>query len=274
MKKVLQRILFLVLYFSVDLNSQSNTVLITASTGAFGESISFALAAEGCDLIIAGRDQKKLDNLENRIKTKYKQIDIQKAIIDFSDLTTIKNAVKLVEHSQIKGIVLIGPRPLLGKGFPSAEEWSKAFTETFIAPLEVIRLFGVGLQNNGSVVIVSGNSSKNYLPNYPNTNVMRLAWSGEVKNLVHFFADRKIRVNVISPGPIFTKHHEERIKVNAIAEKITFEEQLAKNVASIPLKAYGKIDDVSNLVSFLLSDKSSHINGSNILLDGGESTAY
>ncbi len=177
--------------------------------------------------------------------------------------------------SPIKGVVLIGPRPLLSKNdIPSKEEWARTFSETFIGPLEVIRIFGPLIQGNGSIVIISGNSSKNYLPNYPNTNVMRLAWAGEVKNLVQFFANRKIRVNAISPGPIFTKHHEEKIKEKAESSKITVEEQLAKDTASIPLKAYGKPEDVTNLISFLLSDKSGHVNGTNILLDGGESTAY
>ena len=273
MKKIFYAFLLFVFSINDSTHAQSNTIMITAATGAFGEAASFSLAAEGYNLIIAGRNQKKLDDLQNRLKAQYKQVSVQSVIIDFSDTKTIENAVKQITHKSIKGIVLIGPRPLLSKnGIPSKDEWARTFAETFIGPMEVIRLFGSMIQNNGNIVIISGNSSKNYLPNYPNTNVMRLAWAGEVKNLVYFFAERKIRVNAISPGPIFTKHHEEKIKEKAESGKITVEEQLAKDTASIPLKAYGKLEDVTNLISFLFSN--SHVNGANILLDGGESTAY
>ena len=89
-----------------------------------------------------------------------------------------------------------------------------------------------------------------------------------------FFAIRKIRVNAVAPGPILTKHHEDKIKGMATENKLTFEEQHAKNASSIPLKSYGKTENVANLISFLLSNKSDHLNGVNIVLDGGESTAY
>ncbi len=275
MKKIFCTFLLFIFSINSSTYSQSNTIMITAATGAFGEAVSFSLAADGYNLIIAGRNQEKLDDLQKRLKAQYKQVSVQSIIIDFSDTKTIEDAVKHITNNSIKGVVLIGPRPLLSKNdIPSKEEWARTFSETFIGPLEVIRIFGPLIQGNGSIVIISGNSSKNYLSNYPNTNVMRLAWAGEVKNLVQFFANRKIRVNAISPGPIFTKHHEEKIKEKAESSKITVEEQLAKDTASIPLKAYGKPEDVTNLISFLLSNKSGHVNGTNILLDGGESTAY
>lgn len=276
MPKIFIALLFLVFHLSINasVSDPNNTIMITAA-GAFGEAISASLAAEGYNLIIAGRNQKKLDSLQNRLKAKHKHIIIQSIIIDFLDTQTIEDAGKKISENIIKGIVLIGPRPLLSKsGIPHKEEWSRVFSETFIGPLEVIRIFGPQIQNNGSIVIISGNSSKNYLPNYPNTNVIRLAWVGEVKNLVHFFGQRKIRVNAVSPGPIFTLHHREKINEKALSNKVTFEEQLIKETTSIPLKSYGTTDDVANLISFLLSVKSAHLNGMNLVLDGGESNAY
>ena len=249
--------------------------MVTAATGAFGNAVCSALASEGYDLVIAGRNRQKLASLENKLKTQYRDITIESIIIDFSDIKTIEDAAKQISKISLHGIVLIGPRPVLSKDvIPSKEEWSQVFSETFIAPLEVLRLFGPQIQNNGSVVVISGNSSKSYLPSYPNTNVIRLAWSGEIKNLTHFFGERKIRVNAISPGPILTQFHRDKINAKALSNNITFEEQLAKDTSTIPLKSYGKTQDVANLIAFLVSNKSAHLNGTNILLDGGESSAY
>ncbi len=76
--------------------------MITAATGAFGEAISFSLAAEGYNLIIAGRNQKKLYDLQNRLKAQYKQVTVQSIIIDFSDTKTIEDAVKQITNNSIK----------------------------------------------------------------------------------------------------------------------------------------------------------------------------
>lgn len=256
-------------------DSSSSAVLVTGSTGAFGEAICLSLASEGYNLLITGRNEKKLKSLKNKLQTKYPSTKVETLKIDFSDFKTIKAAANKTDGVSLKAIVLIGPRPSLRKnGFPSTQEWSEEFQKTFVAPLEVVRIFGEKIENNGSIVIISGSSSKNYLPNYQNTNVLRLAWIGEVKNLVQFFAVRKIRVNAVSPGIILTEYHKKRIEEKAKLNNTTFQAQLSLDTAAIPLRSYGHTDDVANLISFLLSDKSVHLNGSNILLDGGESTAY
>lgn len=268
---------FIILLYHFSINAEvlknNNTIIITASTGELGEITCETLAKEGYNLIITGRNQKKLDNLQKKLK--YTKVNIQNIVIDFSDIKTIENAVQKISSYSIKGIVLIGSRPTLSKdSIPKKEEWLKNFSETFIAPLEVLRLFEPYIQDNGSIIIMSGATSKYYMPAYPNTNVIRLAWSGEIKNLSQHFSKHKIRVNAISPGIILTKHHEEKIKENAILNNLSFNEQLVKATDSMPLKSYGKPEDVANLISFLLSDKASHINSTNILLDGGESSAY
>ncbi|WP_341752179.1 SDR family oxidoreductase [Candidatus Tisiphia endosymbiont of Piscicola geometra] len=275
--RLLITIFTLLFYFSSNASDhkQNGTILVTAATGALGSTICDVLASEGYNLLVSGRNNNKLTNLQKDLQKKYPNITVRTLIIDFSDTKTIENAASKITLSSIEGIVLIGPRPSLNKNdIPSKDEWTKVFAETFIAPLEVVRFFAPKIHNNGSIVVISGSSSKNFLPAYPNTNVVRLAWSGEIKNLMHLFATRKIRVNAISPGPILTQHHKNMITEKASLNNISYEEQLLKDTSSIPLKSYGETEDLGNLVVFLLSNKSSHINGSNILLDGGESTSY
>jgi 3-oxoacyl-[acyl-carrier protein] reductase len=257
------------------IENTKKTILITAATGALGEAISEMLAREGHNLVLAGRNQIKLHDLQNRLHIKFQQVNIQTLIIDFSDIKTIQNAADTLLQKTLDGLVLIGPRPSLNKdGIPVPNEWNNAFLETFISPLEVVRSFSSRITDQSSIVVISGNSSSSYLPNYPNTNVLRLMWVGEIKNLMHFFAQRKIRVNAISPGPILTQFHIKRITQKAQVNHLSFEKQLIQETSAIPLKEYGSTTDVAYLVSFLLSEKSMHINGTNTLLDGGESNAY
>jgi 3-oxoacyl-[acyl-carrier protein] reductase len=272
-----KKIIFIMVILNIVCPAEvyAKTILITASTSYFGEAISLQLASEGYDLILAGRNQEKLNTLKGKILKKSDKTKINTVYIDFSKLQTIKKLTTNLESEKIDGIVLIAPRPELSKtNIPSPEEWEKVFKETFIAPLECIRLFEPFTNDNSSIVIISGNSSKEYLPNYPNVNVIRLAWTGEIKNLAHFMSSRKIRVNAISPGLILTPYHIERITKEAKNNHLTFEEQLQKRTAAIPSGRYGSLADVSSLVSFLLSKQSTQINSSNITLDGGQSNVY
>lgn len=273
MRKFILLWIFMFLAFSTI--ARADTILITAATGSFGEALSFHFASEKFDLILAGRDKSKLDDLKKRILNRHQNSNISTIIVDFSDIKAMQLSLQNIKFSQLDGLILIGPRPELTRNnIPSPDEWKKAFNETFIAPLECLKQIIPNVRDNGSIVIISGNSSKDYLRAYPNSNVIRLAWTGEVKNLMHFLAPRKIRVNAISPGPILTKFHRDKIAKTASDNKITFEEQFQNNAKSIPLGTYGALDDVTNLVDFLISKKSKHINGTNILLDGGESNAY
>jgi len=71
--------------------------------------------------------------------------------------------------------------------------------------------------------------------------------------------NRKIRVNVISPGPIDTH-----------AFRLTVSEQLMKNlVSTVPLGRLGNPDEVAKAVAFLASDDSSYITGIELFVDGG-----
>ena len=78
------------------------------------------------------------------------------------------------------------------------------------------------------------------------------------------FADRNIRVNILSPGLIATQIWED-IKVAAPSV------QAALNHwdANIPMKRVGEPDEIAKAAVFLASDLSSYMTGSNVLVDGG-----
>lgn len=73
------------------------------------------------------------------------------------------------------------------------------------------------------------------------------------------FADRKIRVNCVSPGLIATRFHDD----------FSTPEGRAATVAQTPLRREGTADDVANAVAFLASEDASFITGESIEINGG-----
>jgi 3-oxoacyl-[acyl-carrier protein] reductase len=260
---------------ALEAKSQHKKVLVTAATGELGRAICNYLASQGYDLLVTGRNQDKITELVLSLKKTYPKVNISKTIIDFSDIKTIEEAATTTKEQSLTGIVLITPRPSLSTtAIPTPTQWSVAFAETFIAPLAVLQAFSGHINKNGSIVIISGLTSKFYMPNYPHTNVIRLAWSGELKNLTYFFSKQTVRVNAVSPGIILTDHHIGRIKEKAAKNSLTYDQQLQQETNHIPLKTYGTPLDVASLVCFLLGPTSKHLNGVNIPLDGGECMTY
>jgi NAD(P)-dependent dehydrogenase (short-subunit alcohol dehydrogenase family) len=86
------------------------------------------------------------------------------------------------------------------------------------------------------------------------------AINGLVKGMALDLAPKMIRVNTVNPGMISTSIYD--------AGTISGE-QLKEDIKRYPLKRYGKPEEVAYLVIYLLSDASSWVTGSSMIIDGG-----
>lgn len=82
------------------------------------------------------------------------------------------------------------------------------------------------------------------------------------RTLSRELASRKIRVNVVNPGPVATPILEKA----GIPKEAINEEQLAK---ALPIGRIGQPEEIAKLVSFLASDDASFITGAEYNIDGG-----
>ncbi|HCS76072.1 MAG TPA: beta-ketoacyl-ACP reductase [Clostridiales bacterium] len=106
--------------------------------------------------------------------------------------------------------------------------------------------------NISSVVAVSGNAGQ---ANYAASKAGVIGFS---KSIAKEFAPRNILVNVIAPGFIETD----------MTDALT-EQQKDSILSIVPLKRYGKPEDVANVAAFLASEESRYLTGQVICVDGG-----
>jgi NAD(P)-dependent dehydrogenase (short-subunit alcohol dehydrogenase family) len=78
-----------------------------------------------------------------------------------------------------------------------------------------------------------------------------------------------IRVNAVAPGAIETDMHFDHLREIAAADGTTFEEELARVRAGIPIGRHGTPDDVAAAVVWLASPEAGYVTGQTILVDGG-----
>jgi hypothetical protein len=97
------------------------------------------------------------------------------------------------------------------------------------------------------------------------TTVSKAAVRSFARGWILDLKSRKIRVNVISPGPTNTPGLNELAKDEAHREQL-----LAHLITLVPLGRLGDPDDVAKAAVFLASDESSFVNGIELFVDGGQ----
>ena len=134
------------------------------------------------------------------------------------------------------------------------------FFSHFLVTQKVVNYFKKFKLKNASVISVGsivGTRGFEQLSGYAST---KSALEGLTKSLAIEFAKDKIRFNIVNPGFIKTSYFN-KFKKN----KKLYNWTLQKT----PLKKWGESSDVSELILFLLSNKSKYINGQSISIDGG-----
>lgn len=132
--------------------------------------------------------------------------------------------------------------------------WEKTFQVNLVAPMKIAHGLRENLNKNASIINISSTDGLKGAITSIAYSASKAALMNLTMSLANVFASKKIRVNSVSPGFI-----GDGMNSPAIAD--------AKWIN--PLSRTGKYEEIAETVSFLLSEKASFINGSNIIVDGG-----
>ena len=120
---------------------------------------------------------------------------------------------------------------------------------------------------DGSSVVINGSSAVH--SGFAGCSVYtasKAAVNSFAKTLSRDLLPRKIRVNVVNPGPITTPIFGKTGMPAEVVDGI-----MAEVVKGVPLGRFGTCDEITGYVAFLLSDKSTFILGTELTIDGGMS---
>lgn len=258
------------------LAKDTHTIVITCATGELGAATARLLA---CDhhLILTGRNISKLQQLQQELKAN-NSCNYEIASLDFSDRCSIAQFKTFLNRIQrpIAGLVLIGPRPQFFGGtlLNEEEEWLKNFQLTVTGPMEALKTLLPHFKPQSKIVVMAGNTSVQFNPEYGSQCVIRRMLTAIVKGLSQELGPQGISVNAISPGVVLTQFHQDRIRKTAEAKGLNYEEQMQQEVEKIPLRRHAQTQEIARAIRFLLSEESNFITGANLVIDGGITVSY
>ncbi len=259
----------------MDLKLAGKKVVITGAGDGIGRELALEFAAEGASVSVCARSKEKLSSLENEI-TGSGHIFVSCDLTDKSDLNlfyekTLQNFDGLdVLINNVGGIC-----KLAGFHDLEDEDWIQSFHLNLMPSVRLTRLFFPNLKVSKSPSIINISSIAAHKPTeiFPHYSAMKAAFSNLTCSLAQTFASDKIRVNAISPGPVWSGSWEKEAKAaakNSGKDPLVVEDEIRKETAqTVLLKQMGEPKDVAGLVLFLASDLASWITATNFTVDGG-----
>lgn len=261
----------------MDLKIKGNSAIITASSSGLGKAAAAALVKEGVNVVINGREQKKLESALKELKA----LKGGRVISCQGDITKKEDIKKLVKTAvdnfgRLDHLVSSAGGPPAKSFLETTEaDWYNSYD---LLVMSVVRLVKESVEflkadGGGTIVNITSISVKEAIDNLVLSNSVRMTVIGLMKTLSKELAP-EIRANAVLPGSHETARIEELI--NSQVENAEFEnykEALAAMSKSVPLEKIGAAEKLGDLIAFLSSPKSDYINGSSIVIDGGSASS-
>ena len=237
---------------------EGKTILITGASSGIGRAAAIECSKMSAKLIITARNAERLQETLSQLEGEWYQM----LLCDLSDSSAINEMVD--QLPEINALVNnAGYTKLLPINFINRDDFQSILDVNTVAPIMLLQrlLKKKKLAKNSSVVFTSsmagiGSSSV--------ANGMYTASKGALSAFIRCaaleLASKGIRVNAVCPAMVNT---------NIMESGSVSEEQLKEDLKHYPLGRYGEPNDVAYAMIYLLSDASSWVTGTNMVIDGG-----
>lgn len=241
---------------------QGKLAVITGGSTGMGLATAKRFVQEGAGhVFITGRRKDVLDTAVAEIGQNVTAV--QGDVANLADLDRLYNTVKQRNRKidivfANAGVAKLAPFGTVGESF---------FDLHFDANVKGV-FFSVQkalpLMNDGGSIILTGSVAD--IKGFPAMSVYsatKAAIRSFARTWINDLRDRRIRVNVLSPGHIDTPILESLQQGDALAK-------MKKDMAnSVPLGRLGDPDEIAKVAAFLASDDASYISGTEVYVDGG-----
>jgi len=235
---------------------EGKTAVITGGTEGIGFATAKLFVQEGAYVFITGRRQKELDEAVKAIGTNVS--GVQGDVARLADLDRLYEMV-----GKVKGRIDIvfanaGVGEFAPFGTVTEEHFDKLFNINVRGLLFTVQKALPLLKDGGSIILNGSVASVKGTASFGVYAASKAAIRSFVRTWTTDLKDRRIRANVVSPGPINTP----------LANRLSAE-VIARIVSTVPMGRMGEPEEVAKVALFLASDDSSFVTGIELFVDGG-----
>jgi len=244
-----------------DEKTEQRVAIVTGASRGIGKAIALALAKQGRHVVLVARDEAKLNAVKGEIEAAGGAASVRAC--DLSDAAGVEKLIESVADAHNRLDILVNNAGITRDNLllrMKDAEWDEVMLTNlrgvFVACRAALRPMMRGkfgrVVNIGSVSGLVGNAGQS------NYAAAKSALSGFTKSLAREMAAKNITANVVAPGFIETD------MTDVLPDAI-------KNGAkdAIPLRRFGKPEEIAAAVAFLTSDEAGYVTGQTLAVDGG-----
>lgn len=248
--------------------------LVTGASSGIGRAAARLFAQENAKVAMLGRTQKSIEEAVDELRREGSEV--MPLIADISRAREMQSAIGEIVKRWGRLDIVVANAGINGVWAPleelTVEDWEQTLDINLKGTFLTVKYAVPYLKQQGGAIIII--SSVNGTRMFSNTGATAYACSkaGQVaftKMVALELAKHQIRVNVICPGAIETdiEKSTERKDLDEIKEPVEYPE------GAIPLTdgQPGRPEQVAQLILFLASDAASHVTGTEVWVDGGQS---
>jgi 3-oxoacyl-[acyl-carrier protein] reductase len=243
----------------VDLGIADRRAVVPAASAGLGLAVAQALGAAGARVAMCSHDRARIERAAATVDGGATPL--------VADVTTVDGVLNLLEGAEralggaAEILILNGPGPPLGT-FASAplDDYQAALARGTLPAVAACQRAVPAMRARGwgRVVAITSISVRQPIPNLILSNIARTGLTAFLKTLALEVAADGVTVNSVQPG----LHATARVKE-------VFGERLEQQIAAVPARRLGGVDEFGALVAFLCSTHAAYLTGAAIPIDGG-----
>jgi 3-oxoacyl-[acyl-carrier protein] reductase len=253
----------------MDLGIAGRKAIICASSRGLGYACAKALAQAGCEVVINGRDQARLEaaavDLKNATGTK--------VIAVTADVASAEGQKALFAACPEPDILVnnnAGPPP---RDFRELDRQKllDGVVANMVVAIELVQkaIDPMLARKFGRIVNITSGSVRMPLAGLDLSSGARAGLTAFLAGVARSVAASNVTINFVLPGTFETDRFRSNIEMTAKKKNISYDAAFAERVATVPAKRIGQPDELGTMTAFLCSAQAGYITGQNILIDGG-----
>lgn len=245
----------------MELQLKGKRVLIAGASRGIGLEAAFTFAEEGCDVGLCARGQEGIDSALEKLSRF--GVKTTGAAVDISDPAEYKSWVDKAAL-ELGGCDIFVPMASAGGGPASEDTWKVAIDTDLMSVYRGVEAALPYLKKSaaGAIVTVATTAALEDFAGPQPYNSIKAAVINYASNLSQALAPMGIRVNTISPGPVYI----EGGSWNMVKDNLP--DFYNGTLAAIPMGRFGNAKEIANAIVFAASSAVPFMTGTNIVVDG------
>jgi 3-oxoacyl-[acyl-carrier protein] reductase len=253
----------------MDLGITGRKAIVCASSRGLGRACALALAQEGCEVVVNGRNPQQLHLTANEIRERTGGA-VREVAGDLDDPATRAALIAACPDADILVNNNGGP-PFKPFDAITREDILKGVESNMLTPIALAQAYLPGMieRKFGRIVNITSGSVRAPIAGLDVSSGARAGLTAFLAAAARAHVRDNVTINSIQPGTFDTDRQRPGLKRTAAERGISFEAAHAEAQARHPAQRFGDPAEFGALCAFLASARAGFITGQNILIDGG-----